>query len=107
MKNSESRRSSYRLPKLCLRWYRQHGRRLFLKLQATVAIVSLLGAYMPVPAIGTASTGGWLLPHRPLAPLHHRPRVFRRRRSLITRSRSSCGRAAGTSASRTRLFPTT
>ncbi len=51
MKNSESRRSSYRLPKLCLRWYRQHGRRLFLKLQATAAIVSVLSAYMPVPAM--------------------------------------------------------
>src|SRR3984957_4664359 len=51
MKNSESRRSSYRLPRLCFRWYRQHGRRLFLKLQATSAIVSMLGAYMPVPAL--------------------------------------------------------
>jgi hypothetical protein len=50
MKNSESRRSSYRLPKLFLLWFRQHGRRFFHKLQATVAIVSVLSAYVPLPA---------------------------------------------------------
>ena len=66
MKNSESRRSSYRLAKRCLRCYRQHGRRLFLKLQATVAIVSLLGAYMPVPA--TAQQAPAASPAAPPAP---------------------------------------
>jgi outer membrane protein len=50
MKNSESCRSSYRLPKLCALWCRRHGGRIFHKLQATVAIVSVLSAYMPLPA---------------------------------------------------------
>jgi outer membrane protein len=50
MKNSESCRSSYRLPKLCVLWFRRHGGRVFHKLQATVAIVSMLGAYVPLPA---------------------------------------------------------
>jgi outer membrane protein len=49
MKNSESRRSSYRLPKLLVRWYRQQGRQILPKLQASVAIVSLLCAYVPLP----------------------------------------------------------
>jgi outer membrane protein TolC len=66
MKNSESRRSSYRLPKLCLRWYRQHGRRLFLKLQATAAIVSVLSAYMPVPAMAQQAPAA--APAAPPAP---------------------------------------
>jgi outer membrane protein len=69
MKNSESRRSSYRLPRLCFRWYRQHGRRLFLKLQATAAIVSILGAYMPVPAIAQqAPAAGPAAPPAPGLP---------------------------------------
>ena len=51
MKNSESRRNYYGLPKLLSRWYRQHGSRLFSKLQATVAIASVLGAYVPLPAM--------------------------------------------------------
>ncbi len=50
MKNSESRRNSYGLPKLLVRWSRQHGRRSFHKLQAMVAIMSVLAAYIPLPA---------------------------------------------------------
>jgi outer membrane protein len=49
MKNSESRRSSYR-PNLFALCFRRHGARFFQKLQATVAIVSLLSAYTPLPA---------------------------------------------------------
>jgi outer membrane protein len=58
MKNSESCRSSYRLPKLCALWYRRHGGRFFHKLQATVAIVSLLSAYMPLPAAAQQAPPG-------------------------------------------------
>jgi outer membrane protein len=50
MKNSESRCIPYAFPKLLARWYRRHGRRLFLKLQASLAIVSVLSAYVPLPA---------------------------------------------------------
>jgi outer membrane protein len=50
MKNSESRCNPYDFPKLLSRWYRHHGRRLVVKLQATLAIVSVLSAYVPVPA---------------------------------------------------------
>ena len=49
MKNSESRCIPYAFRKLS-RWYRQHGRRLVLKLQASLAIVSVLSAYVPIPA---------------------------------------------------------
>jgi len=50
MKNSESRCNFLRLPKpLCL-WSRQHGRRIFHKLQAIAAIASVLLAYVPLPA---------------------------------------------------------
>jgi outer membrane protein len=49
MKNSESRCIPYALSKLLARWYRQQGRRLVLKLQASLAIVSVLSAYVPVP----------------------------------------------------------
>src|SRR5882757_9360053 len=52
MKNSESRRNFYGLPKLLSRWSRQHGRRLLSKLQASVAIASILSAYLPLPAMG-------------------------------------------------------
>jgi outer membrane protein len=51
MKNSESRRNYYGLPKLFSRWSRQHGSRLFSKLQASVAIASILSAYVPLPAM--------------------------------------------------------
>jgi outer membrane protein len=51
MKNSESRRNSYALPTVLSRWSRQHGRRLFIKLQASVAIASILTAYTPFPAL--------------------------------------------------------
>jgi outer membrane protein len=51
MKNSESRRNYYGLTKLLSRWSRQHGRRLFSKLQACVAIASILSAYAPLPAV--------------------------------------------------------
>ena len=51
MKNSESRRNYYGLPKLLSRWSRQHGSRLFSKLQASVAIASMLTAYVPLPAM--------------------------------------------------------
>ena len=51
MKNSESRRNYYRLPTVLTRWSRQHGRRLFSKLQASVAIASMLTAYTPLPAL--------------------------------------------------------
>ncbi len=50
MKNSESRCNPYALPKLLARWYRRQGRRLVLKLQASLAIVSVLSAYVPIPA---------------------------------------------------------
>ena len=50
MKNSESRNNFYRLPKLVFKWSRRHGRRLFLKLQATVALVSVLSTYVVLPA---------------------------------------------------------
>ncbi len=49
MKNSTSRRSSYRVSKLLVRLCGQHGRQVFPKLQATAAIVSLLCASVPVP----------------------------------------------------------
>ena len=58
MKNSESCRSSYRLPKLCALWCRRHGGRVFHKLQATVAIVSVLSAYMPLPAAAQQAPPG-------------------------------------------------
>ena len=51
MKNSESRRNYYGLPQLLSRWFRRHGRRLFSKLQASVAIASMLSAYVPLPAM--------------------------------------------------------
>jgi outer membrane protein len=47
MKNSESRRSSYRLPKLLVR-----------KLQAIVAILSVLTAYLPLPAVAQQPAQG-------------------------------------------------
>jgi len=50
MKNSESRRSSCCLPKPFRLWSRPRGRRFFHKLKATVAIASVLSAYMPLPA---------------------------------------------------------
>ena len=58
MKNSESRLSSYRLAKLLLRCSRQHGRRIYLKLQATVAIVAVLSAYIPLPAAAQQTPPG-------------------------------------------------
>jgi outer membrane protein len=51
MKNSESRRNYHGLPKLISRWSRQHGSRFFSKLQAAVAIASILSAYVPLPAM--------------------------------------------------------
>ncbi len=39
-------------------WSRRHGRRLFLKLQATVAIISVLSAYVPVPAMAQQPAEG-------------------------------------------------
>jgi outer membrane protein len=69
MKNSESCRSSYRLPKLCVLWFRRHGGRFFHKLQATVAIVSVLSAYMPLPAAAQqAPPGGPPAAAAPAAP---------------------------------------
>ncbi len=58
MKNPESCRSSYRLPKLCVLWFRRHGGRVFHKLQATLAIVSVLSAYMPLPAAAQQAPPG-------------------------------------------------
>jgi outer membrane protein len=51
MKNSESRRNYSCLSKLSLQRSRQHGRQLFLKLQATVAMVAVLMTYVPLPAV--------------------------------------------------------
>ncbi len=51
MKNSESRRNYYGLSKLLSRWYRQHGSRFFSKLQASLAIASILIGYVPLPAM--------------------------------------------------------
>ena len=39
-------------------WSRRHGRRLFLKLQATVAIISVLSAYVTVPAMAQQPAEG-------------------------------------------------
>ncbi len=39
-------------------WFRQHGGRVFHKLQATVAIVSVLSAYMPLPAAAQQAPPG-------------------------------------------------
>jgi outer membrane protein len=58
MKNSESRRTSYRLPKLFRLWCRQHGGRFLHKLKATVAIVSVLIAYVPLPAVAQQAPPG-------------------------------------------------
>ena len=58
MKNSESRRNSYCLSRPISMWSRRHGRRLFLKLQATVAIISVLSAYVPVPAMAQQPAQG-------------------------------------------------
>jgi outer membrane protein len=58
MKNSESRRTSYRLPKLFRLWCRQHGGRFLHKLQATVAILSVLSAYAPLPAVAQQAPPG-------------------------------------------------
>jgi outer membrane protein len=58
MKNSESRRSSFRLPKLFLLCSRRQGRRVLHKLQAMVAIVSVLSAYMPLPAAAQQAPPG-------------------------------------------------
>jgi outer membrane protein len=69
MKNSESCRSSYRLPKLCVLWFRRHGGRFFHKLQATVAIVSVLSVYTPLPAEAQqAPPGGPPAAAAPAAP---------------------------------------
>ena len=65
-------------------WSRRHGRRLFLKLQATVAIISVLSAYVLVPAMaqqpaqgGAATPPAVGLPPAPLPnytePLFMRP----------------------------------
>jgi outer membrane protein len=51
MKNSESRRNYSCLSKLFHQWSRRHGRQLFLKLQATVAMVAVLMTYVPLPAV--------------------------------------------------------
>ncbi len=67
MKNSESRRSPYRLPRLFVLCFRRHGGRLFQKLQATVAIVSVLGAYMPLPAAAQQAPPGGPPPSAPAA----------------------------------------
>jgi outer membrane protein len=58
MKNSESRRSSYRLHKLFVSKFRRHGGQFFHKLQATVALMSLLSAYMPLPAAAQQAAPG-------------------------------------------------
>ena len=58
MKNSESRCSPYRLPKLFRLWFRRHGGRFLHKLQATVAIVSVLIAYVPLPAVAQQAPPG-------------------------------------------------
>ncbi len=39
-------------------WSRRHGRRLFLKLQATVAILSVLSTYVPLPAVAQQAPPG-------------------------------------------------
>jgi outer membrane protein len=51
MKNSESRRTSFCLSRLSLQRSLQYGRQLFLKLQATVAMVAVLMTYVPLPAV--------------------------------------------------------
>ncbi len=51
MKNSESRRNHYGLTKLLSHWSRRHGRQLVTKLQASVALVSILSAYSPLPVM--------------------------------------------------------
>jgi outer membrane protein len=51
MKNSESRRTYFCLSRLSLQRSRQHGRQLFFKLQATVAMVAVLMTYVPLPAV--------------------------------------------------------
>jgi outer membrane protein len=51
MKNSESRRNYYGLPKLLTRWSRLDGRRMLNKVQASIAIASILSVYVPLPAM--------------------------------------------------------
>ena len=50
MKTSESRHTSYHLPQSLSVRSRRLGSQFFQKFQATVAIVAVLGAYMPLPA---------------------------------------------------------
>ncbi len=69
----------------------------FSSCKRSVAIVSVLSAYVPVPAMAQQASR--------LAPLLRRPRVFRRRPSPITPSRCSCGRATGTSPGPHKVFP--
>ena len=64
MKNSASRRSSYRVSKLLVQCCPRHGRQIFPKLQATAAILSLLCAYVPLPAEAQQQP-----PQQPQAPV--------------------------------------
>jgi outer membrane protein len=58
MKNSESRRISCRPPRLLRLWLRQHGRRVFHKLQATVAIATVVIAQISLPAAAQQAPPG-------------------------------------------------
>jgi outer membrane protein len=68
MKNSESRCNFYGLPKLLSQWSRQHGRRLLPKLQACVAIASILSAYVPLPAMAQQAQPAPAAPATAAAP---------------------------------------
>jgi outer membrane protein len=83
MKNSESRRNYYGLPKLLSRWSRQHGSRLFSKLQAFIAIASILSAYVPLPAMAqqpqpAAAAAAPPAPGLPPAPVPNYTQPFTR-----------------------------
>jgi outer membrane protein len=68
MKNSESRRNSSRLSRLPLFSFSQQGRRLFLKMRAAVAMVSMLAAYVPLPAVAQQAQQAAPAPAAPPAP---------------------------------------
>jgi len=83
MKNSESRRNYYGLPKLLSKWSHQHGRRLFSKLQASVAIAAILSAYVPLPAMAqqappAATAAAPPAPGLPPAPVPNYTQPFTR-----------------------------
>lgn len=67
MKISESRLISSSLPTLFRTWTRRHGKQSLQKVQATLAMMSLLAAYMPLPAAAQQAPAGGK-PAGPSAP---------------------------------------